>query len=110
MYYCVTCEKWSVLEFWREFLEEGVVGEIYTFYVCCKSVTAHRTLSKLNSFFCWICGSHNGCVHLDYSSTLKMVAICSSETSLDFQETTWRYNPEDRTLLYVFLLFLFLYY
>jgi hypothetical protein len=30
-----------------------------------------------------------------YSSTLKMEAICSSETSVDFQRTTWRYISED---------------
>jgi hypothetical protein len=29
-----------------------------------------------------------------YSSTLKMEAICSSETSVDFQRTTWRYIAE----------------
>jgi hypothetical protein len=33
-----------------------------------------------------------------YSSTLKIEAISSSETSVDFQRTTWRYVPEDRTL------------
>jgi hypothetical protein len=32
------------------------------------------------------------------SSTLKMEAICSSETSVDIQRTTWRYIPEDSTL------------
>jgi hypothetical protein len=32
------------------------------------------------------------------SSTLKMETICSSETSVDFQQTTWRYIPEDSTL------------
>jgi hypothetical protein len=32
-----------------------------------------------------------------YSSVLKMETICSSETSVDFQRTTWRYIPEDRT-------------
>jgi hypothetical protein len=31
-------------------------------------------------------------------STLKMEAICSSETSVDFQRTTRRYIPEDSTL------------
>jgi hypothetical protein len=30
--------------------------------------------------------------------TLKMEAICSSETSVDFQRTTRRYITEDRTL------------
>jgi hypothetical protein len=33
------------------------------------------------------------------SSTLKMEAIRSSETSVDFQQTTRRYIPEDSTLL-----------
>jgi hypothetical protein len=33
-----------------------------------------------------------------YSSILNMEAICSSETSVDFQWTTRRYIPEDRTL------------
>jgi hypothetical protein len=27
-----------------------------------------------------------------------MEAICSSETSVDFQRTTWRYIPEDSTI------------
>jgi hypothetical protein len=35
---------------------------------------------------------------LVYSSIQKMEAICSSETSVVFQRTTWRYIPEDRTL------------
>jgi hypothetical protein len=33
-----------------------------------------------------------------YSSILTMEAICSSETSVDFQRTTRRYIPEDSTL------------
>jgi hypothetical protein len=33
-----------------------------------------------------------------YSSTLKMEAIWSSETSVDFQRTTQRYIPEHSTL------------
>jgi hypothetical protein len=35
---------------------------------------------------------------LTYSSTQNMEATCSSETSADFQRTTHRYIPEDRTL------------
>jgi hypothetical protein len=35
---------------------------------------------------------------LGYYSTMKMEATCSSETSVDFQPTTRRYIPEDRTL------------
>jgi hypothetical protein len=34
----------------------------------------------------------------DYSSTLKLEATCSSETSVEFQETIWRYIPEERAL------------
>jgi hypothetical protein len=34
---------------------------------------------------------------LDYSSTLKEI-VCSSETSVDFYRTTWRYMPEGNTL------------
>jgi hypothetical protein len=35
---------------------------------------------------------------LAYSSTLKMVAACSSETSVDFQRIAWYYIPDGRTL------------
>jgi hypothetical protein len=35
----------------------------------------------------------NGQIHA--RPALKMEAICSSETSADFQWTTWRYIPED---------------
>jgi hypothetical protein len=31
--------------------------------------------------------------------SMKMEAIFSSETSVDFQRTTWRYVPEGSTLL-----------
>jgi hypothetical protein len=34
------------------------------------------------------------------SSTLKMEAICSSETSVETQRTTQRHTPEDDTLQY----------
>jgi hypothetical protein len=37
---------------------------------------------------------------LAYSSILKMEAICSSETSVDFQQTTRRYISEDRNGLH----------
>jgi hypothetical protein len=33
--------------------------------------------------------------YLAYPSTLKMAAICSSETSADFHRTTKRYIPEN---------------
>jgi hypothetical protein len=35
---------------------------------------------------------------LDYSSTLKVEATCSSEMSVDCKRITWRYIPEDRSL------------
>jgi hypothetical protein len=33
-----------------------------------------------------------------YSTTLNMVGTCSSETSVDFQQTKRRYFPEDGTI------------
>jgi hypothetical protein len=39
-----------------------------------------------------------GSAYMAYSSVLKMETICSSETSIDFQRTTWRYIPEDSIL------------
>jgi hypothetical protein len=39
-----------------------------------------------------------------YSVTLKMEAICSSETSVDFQQTTRHYIPEYSTLQGTFLI------
>jgi hypothetical protein len=39
---------------------------------------------------------------LAYSPTLKMEAICSFETSVDFQRTTRRYIPEDNALRNIF--------
>jgi hypothetical protein len=41
---------------------------------------------------------------LVWSSILKMEAICSSETSANFQQTTWCYSPKDRTLRTINLL------
>jgi hypothetical protein len=35
---------------------------------------------------------------LDFSLTLKMEALCSSEKSVATQRTTWRHIPEDDTL------------
>jgi hypothetical protein len=43
---------------------------------------------------------------LAYSSTLKMGATYSSETSIDFQRTTGLYIPDDRTLQSYFCLVL----
>jgi hypothetical protein len=38
-----------------------------------------------------------------YSLTLKMEAMCSSKTSVDFQQTTLQYVPEDSTLHVIFM-------
>jgi hypothetical protein len=35
---------------------------------------------------------------LAYSPTMKIVVICSAETSVEFQHTTWLYIPEDKIL------------
>jgi hypothetical protein len=43
-------------------------------------------------------GSKHVGSRLAYSLTLKLEAICSSESSVYFRRTTQRYIPEDRTL------------
>jgi hypothetical protein len=35
---------------------------------------------------------------LAYSSSLKMEAVCSSEMSINFYQTTWNHNPKESTL------------
>jgi hypothetical protein len=46
--------------------------------------------SAFHLLTCWLL--------LTFSSTLKMEAICSSETSVASQQTTRRHIPEDYTL------------
>jgi hypothetical protein len=43
------------------------------------------------------CGNQSSAYSL-YSSTLKIEAVCSSETSVDFKRTTRPYIPEERTV------------
>jgi hypothetical protein len=66
---------------------------------------------KVNLLFRWTCLLHfqgrrisHEKTHMKHiasrahSTSLKMEATCSSETSADFQQTTGRYIPEDRIL------------
>jgi hypothetical protein len=57
------------------------VISLYDIYICCCKPPALTLVS---------CS--------DYSSTFKMEAICSSETSVDLHWITRRYIPEDSTL------------
>jgi hypothetical protein len=41
--------------------------------------------------------------YLAYSSNLKIKTTCSSENSTEFQRTTRRYIPEDKTLQILFM-------
>jgi hypothetical protein len=44
---------------------------------------------------------HNAVYHVETQPTFRRnmsPVTCSSETSVDFQRTTWRYSPENRTL------------
>jgi hypothetical protein len=58
------------------------------------------TAVVMKSTFFWLCllSAFVLVSYSAYSSTLKMEAICSSETSVDFQRATRRYIPEDSTL------------
>jgi hypothetical protein len=49
----------------------------------------HKNTRLLSAFTLIYCSA--------YSSTLKMEAVCSSETSIDFQRTTRRYIPDNST-------------
>jgi hypothetical protein len=72
----------------------AVVMKISIFW----DITPCRPL-KVNRRFWGTCRLHlyvESC--LAYSLTLKTEAMCSSETSADFQRTTRRYIPEGRTL------------
>jgi hypothetical protein len=68
-------------------------GGKYLLHLQGRRISRARTSVKAVIATCFYAGS---C--LAYSSTLKMVAICSSETSVDFQRSTRRYIPEDSTL------------
>jgi hypothetical protein len=46
----------------------------------------------------WLATCFHAGFLLRFPSTLKMEAICSFESSVDFQRTTLRYIPEDSTL------------
>jgi hypothetical protein len=46
-------------------------------------------------FLCLLCASL-WVSYMTLSSTSKMEEKCSSETSINFQRTTWRYIREDR--------------
>jgi hypothetical protein len=54
-----------------------------------KNVKAHTPAALHPAFTLVSCSA--------YPSTLKMEMTCSSKMSVDFQLTTWRYIPEDRT-------------
>jgi hypothetical protein len=84
-------EEYYRLEMWRR-----VVWYIFTMFrrdmlpLCC---LAYFIMTIQASKLCLLQVS---C--LTHSSTLKMEATCSSYTEVDFQRTTRRYTPEDRTL------------
>jgi hypothetical protein len=65
----------------------------------------HKDVWSVESQFALLatCFSLVSC--LAYPSTLKMEAICCSETSVDFQRTTPRYIPDHWTLLELLYLF-----
>jgi hypothetical protein len=48
--------------------------------------------------FCQFLPSWVGCV-ATFASTIKMEAMCSFETVVDFERITQRYIPEDKTVL-----------
>jgi hypothetical protein len=72
----------------------------------CSSVGIYRHFGGMYCFY--IQGrrvsqaSNKHVAALAYSSTLKMGAVRSSETSVNLDQTTRRHTPADRTLYYVY--------
>jgi hypothetical protein len=64
-------------------------GGTYRLHLQGKKILKRRTSSLQTP-------THSGSL-LEYFSTLKMEAICSSETSVDFENIARRYNPGDIT-------------
>jgi hypothetical protein len=62
----------------------------------CRVHLQRRRISQTKNLLLDTCLMLVSCIA--YSSTLKMEAMCSSETSGYFQRTTHRYIPENRTL------------
>jgi hypothetical protein len=56
---------------------------------CCLNLHGRRIISACHLLSPWF---------LAYSSTLKIEAKYSTETSVDFERNTWRYIPEDIVL------------
>jgi hypothetical protein len=72
-------------------IKQGVGFEVLTAVIMESAIFWDITLcSLLPAFTLLSCSA--------YSLVLKMEAIGCSETSVDFQQTTWRYMPEDSTL------------
>jgi hypothetical protein len=83
----ILCTQWVK----EQLIKQGVGFEVLTAVVMKSANFWDITLCSLLPAFTLV-----SC--LAYSSTLKMEAICCSETSVDFQWTTWRYMPEVSTL------------
>jgi hypothetical protein len=74
----------------EQLLKQGVGFEVFTLVVRESAVFWGITLCSLLPAFTLVSSSA-------YSSTMKLEAIYCSEASVDFQQTTWLYMPEDST-------------
>jgi hypothetical protein len=81
-------------------IEENTLTDI-TAMVMSRSVFRNITPCsslKVNGHFGGTCRFHLQGRRINQARNQKMDTKCSSETSLDFQRTTRRFNPEDRSL------------
>jgi hypothetical protein len=88
-------KSWRVLPFG---MYRRVVGWKLTGFRRNMPLLSSGSKNKLGKKPAWIRQQAQLGSCVTYSSTLKMEATCSSETSVNFQRTTPRYVPEDRTL------------
>jgi hypothetical protein len=96
----ITVIKWTVVRFK---VLTAVVMKSKTFWdiTPCSPLSVNRRFGgtyRLHLQQMLATSFHSGFFLKLYFSTLKMEAICSSETSVDTQRTTWCYIPEDCTL------------
>jgi hypothetical protein len=86
------CRIWSSHSgCYEEFWDITPCSPLKVKRICCLYLQGRMNQAELIKWFIVVS-------FLAYYSTLKVEATCSSETSFDFQRTTWHYIPEDTTL------------
>jgi hypothetical protein len=82
---------WTMTPWWYQVWARSTdLKRTNKFYSCIHVRNQHETALLVKCLMLISC--------LAYFLTLKMEATCSPKMSVAFQQTTWHYIPEDRTL------------